>query len=224
MSSIYQKLGTATVITGIMLSTSLWCNRSAQAMALRNLPNLQSITFFERTGGSTSSPFTFAVNSSQLLNQIAILNSNSNDFNGTRTEFYDVFYSDASGNFDPGGEFVTIEGVFGIGSPAGGGLNIAGTRLNFNGGLTEFANRVVNFTALGNNAIPSDVTNAVDGNLRTHTTMGNTIDQTEKLSLTLGFASNQTSTPEPSTTLGLLTLGFISAGTLLRHRQKTNKN
>ena len=37
--------------------------------------------------------------------------------------------------------------------------------------------------------IPGDVGLAIDGNLQTHTTMGNTIGQTQRLRVTLGFQS-----------------------------------
>ena len=68
---------------------------AVQATPLVNLPNLQSITFFETSGWNT--PYTFNVNSPQLLTKLSALNSTSNDFVGVSTEFYDVFYSDSLG-------------------------------------------------------------------------------------------------------------------------------
>lgn len=179
----------------------------AVAGSLRKVPNLQSITFFERTGGTSPDPYTFSIDSAQLLNR------GSYDFQGTTTEHYDVFYSDALGNFDVDGEYMTIEGVYGRSRPAGGGLNLAEMRLNFADGLAEYANVVTSFRGLGDNAILSSVKNAVDGNLLTHTTMGNTIGQSERLSITLGFASSSEATPipEPSFVSSLLAFGLFGA-------------
>jgi hypothetical protein len=137
---------------------------AVQATPLVNLPNLQSITFFETSGSNT--PYTFNVNSPELLTKLSALNSTSKDFVGVSTEFYDVFYSDSLGNFDASGMYVTVESVYDRELPAGGGLNIAEVQLNFTSG-TEFANQVTAFTALGNNAIVGSQIKAVDGNLLT---------------------------------------------------------
>ncbi|MCP2728832.1 PEP-CTERM sorting domain-containing protein [Symplocastrum sp. BBK-W-15] len=75
------------------------------------------------------------------------------------------------------------------------------------------------YALLGNNAILSSVNNAIDGNLLTTTTMGNTIGQDRRLSITLGF----TAIPEPSSTLSLLALGTLGAASTLKRKLKTSK-
>ena len=162
----------------------------AHAVAVRLIPNLTSITFWERTGGIAPTPYTFGVNSAQLTTRlIDPLGAGNSDFGGAATEFYDVFYSNADGTFNPNGEYVTIEGVFLLGLPEGGGLNLAEMGLNFSNGSTEFGSFVASSLALGDNAVPGDVVLAVDANLQTHTTMGNTIGQMQRLRITLGFQS-----------------------------------
>lgn len=172
---------------------------TGRAVPVRSIPNLASITFWEATGPSPTSS-TFGIASAELTTRLADpLSSSNQDITGVPgLEFYDVFYSDADGTFNLDGEFLTIEGVYPLPLPAGGGLNLAEIGLNFSGGPpTEFGNFVASFVALGNNAIPGDVGNAIDGDLQTWTTMGNTQDTSERLRVTLGFLSS--SGPSPPT-------------------------
>lgn len=175
----------------LLLGVGLRSN-PAEAAPVGTTPNLVSITFFERTGGTGPTAFTFGVNSSQLTTRLSDpLSASNKDFAGWAGggEFYDVFYSDADGSFNVDGEFVTIEAVTNVtlADGKGGGLNIAEVQLNFTDGSTEFANFVSSFVALGDNALPSTVGNAVDGNLLTHTTGGNTVGQVQRLRVTVGF-------------------------------------
>ena len=101
-----------------------------------------------------------------------------------------MFYSDADGMFDIDGEYLSIEGVFLRPLPAGGGLNLAEIGLNFDGEATEFGNFVASFLALGDNAFPDIVGRAIDGDLLTHTSMGNTSESDQRLRVTLGFESS----------------------------------
>jgi hypothetical protein len=117
--------------------------------------------------------------------------------------------------------YVTVESVYDRELPAGGGLNIAEVQLNFTSG-TEFANQVTAFTALGNNAILGSQIKAIDGNLSTTTTLGNTVGQNKRLSLTLGFAS--TAIPEPSSIIGLAVLGTLGAASTLKRQIKSSKS
>lgn len=161
---------------------------STRAVPIRFIPNLVSITFWERTGGSGPKAITFLANSGQLRTRRSDpLGSSNRDFVGAPTEFYDVFYSDADGSFDPDGEFVTIEAVWNRSLPVSGGLNIAEVQLNFSDASKEFANRVASFAALGDNAEPSRVGSAVDGNLLTHTAMGSTTGLAQRLRITVSF-------------------------------------
>lgn len=197
---------------------------TSKAAPVSMIPNLTSITFYERTGGSAPNAFTFGVSSSQLTTRLSDPLSLSNqDFGGVPgAEFYDVFYSNADGTFNLLGEYLTIEGVFLRTSPAGGGLNLAEIGLNFSGLPTEYGNFVASFVSLGDNAIPGDVGNAIDGDLMTHTVMGNTVGQgSARLRVTLGFLSSSGAAPvpEPATVL-LLAGGLAGVAVKVRRRRK----
>lgn len=197
----------------------------AHAVPVQNIPNIDSITFWETTGSVAS--FTFGVGSTQLRTRLPDpLSITNNDFGGVPLrEYYDVFYSDASGAFNVMGEYVTIEGVFDAGLPAGGGLNLAEIGLNFSGKPTEYGNWVASFVALGDNAVPSSVGFAIDGNLSTHTTMGNTIGQANRLRVTLGFWSSSGPAPvpeiDPAGMGSVLAMVGGALGVLERRRRRT---
>lgn len=169
---------------------SLGLSLPAHALAVRLIPNLTSITFYETSGGPPT-PFTFAINGPELTVRLADpLGAGNSDMAGVATEYYDVYYSNADGTFNLDGEYLSIEGVFLFGLPQGGGLNLAEIGLNYSSAPTEFGNFVASFVALGDNAIPGSVGLAIDGNLATTTTMGNTIGTTQRLRVTLGFLSS----------------------------------
>lgn len=159
---------------------------------VRMLPGLVSITFYERTGGVAPDAFTFLVGGPELtvrlVDPLAVGNF---DIDGASGEFYDVYYSDEDGNFELDGRYLTISGTFGQALPAGGGLNLAEIGLDFED-QTEFGNYVASYAILGDNAAQPDgnVENSIDGDLQTHTTMGNTVGSNERLRVTLGFLSS----------------------------------
>jgi hypothetical protein len=161
-----------------------------QLVPVQDLPNLQSITFYERTGGDAPDPFTFLVDGPELTvrlsDPLAIGNF---DIDGATGEFYDVYYSNEDGEFQLDGSYLTISGTFAQTLPAGGGLNLAEIGLNFSDQSVEYGNYVASFVALGDNAAPQNVGLAIDNDLQTHTTMGNTVGQMERLRVTLGFES-----------------------------------
>lgn len=158
---------------------------------VRMIPNLVSITFYERSGGDAPTPYTFTVNGPELTTRLDDPLSDANrDIVGVTSEFYDVYYSDIDGVFDIDGRYLTISGVFGFALPAGGGLNLAEIGLDFEGLPTEFGNYVASFVALGDNGAPETVDFTIDGDLQTNTTMGNTIGTAERLRVTLGFESS----------------------------------
>lgn len=160
---------------------------------VRMLPGLVSITFYERTGGTEPDAFTFVVDGPELtVRLVDPLAAGNFDIDGATGEFYDVYYSDLDGNFELDGRYLTISGVFGQALPAGGGLNLAEIGLNFQDASTEFGNYVASYVILGDNAAQPDgnAGNAIDGDLQTHTTMGNTVGSSERLRVTLGFLSS----------------------------------
>jgi hypothetical protein len=168
----------------------------AMQTPVRALPGLTSITFYERTGGDAPTPYTFTVDGPELTAQLADPLADDNmDIPGASSEFYDVYYSNQEGVFDIDGSYLTISGVFGQALPAGGGLNLAEIGLNFTDTGTEYGNYVASYVALGDNKVEGAVDNCIDGDLQTHTTMGNTVGASERLRLTLGFLS--TSGPPP---------------------------
>ena len=162
----------------------------AELVPVQDLPNLESITFYERTGGVAPDPFTFSVDGPELTVRLDDPLANNNfDIDGASGEFYDVYYSDEDGGYQLDGSYLTISGTFAQALPAGGGLNLAEISLNFSDQTVEYGNYVASFVALGDNAVPENVERAIDGDLQTHTTMGNTVGQIERLRVTLGFDS-----------------------------------
>jgi len=163
---------------------------SFQPIAVRALPGLQSISFYERTGGTAPTEYDFSVNGPELSQKLADPLSDTNkDILGATSEWYDVYYSNQDGSFNLDGSYLTISGVFQLALPAGGGLNLAEIGLHFSGSQTEYGNYVASYVVLGDNKVEADVGKCIDGDLQTHTTMGNTVGSSERLRLTLGFKS-----------------------------------
>jgi hypothetical protein len=157
---------------------------------VHDIPGLKSITFYETTGMVTE--YTFTVLGPELNNQLADPLSMANrDIQGTSVEFYDVYYSEEDGTFNPDGSYLTIAGSFGAKLPAGGGLNLAEISLNYEDNSVEYGSFLASFLGLGDNYAPGSEPNAIDGKLETHTTMGNNVDEPNKrLRVTLGFKSS----------------------------------
>ncbi len=157
---------------------------------VRKLPGLTSITFYERTGGTDPTAYTFVVAGPELSVRLSDpLGDGNADITGATSEWYDVYYSNADGEFDIDGSYLTISGVFGQALPSGGGLNLAEIGINFVDASTEYGNYVASYVVLGDNSYELAVPACIDGDLQTHTTMGNTVGAMERLRLTLGFNS-----------------------------------
>lgn len=157
---------------------------------VHDIPGLESITFYETTGKVTE--YTFLVAGPELSNLLADpLTLDNRDIQGTSVEFYDVYYSDEDGTFNADGSYLTIAGSFGAKLPAGGGLNLAEISLNYADDSVEYGSFLASFQGLGDNYAPGSEPSAIDGNLATHTTMGNNVDEPGKrLRVTLGFMSS----------------------------------
>lgn len=226
----------------IILFSCIFFPTISPAIPFSEIESLTSITFWERTGGTSPTAFTFALDSQQLLTRLSgNLVFNNNDFHGASTEYYDVFYSDADGSFNAAGAYLSIEGVWSLQFPRGGALNIAEMSLNFEDGQTEYANYVASYIALGDNAILESIPWAIDGDLQTATVLGNTFGLSDRLRLTLGFFSssglpgleddngpilppdppdNPAPVPEPATLilLGTGLVGILGFKRKIRHR------
>lgn len=151
-------------------------------------PSLASVTIFERTGGSAPTAYTFAVNSSQMTTRRADpLSAANSDISTAGPEYYDVYYSNADGSLNINGGFITVEAVFGGTGATNAGLNLAEVQLNFTDGTTQYAQGVSSFLRLGGNSFPDRIPQAVDGNLSTHTAMGNTSGSSQRLRVTVSF-------------------------------------
>lgn len=173
----------------VVTDVPLFQESGTMKIPVRKIPGLVSITYHETTGMVNA--YTFQVNGPEMTTKIANMTATDNDIKGASTEYYDVYYSDDQGNFDIDGAYLTIAGVFLYTLPAGGGLNLAEIALNYMGQQTEYGNYVASYVALGDNAIPGDVNKAIDSNLMTCTTMGNTVNDPNKLlRITLGFKSS----------------------------------
>ncbi len=176
--------------SGASGSGGLGIDASFQKIPVRSLPNLVSISFYERTGGTAPTEYQFTINGAELTTRLADpLSDTNHDIPGATTEYYDVYYSDEAGNFDIDGSYLTISGQFEHALPDGGGLNLAEIGLHYTDSSVEYGNYVASFAALGDNAAPANVGNCIDKDLQTHTTMGNTVGASERLRLTLGFSS-----------------------------------
>jgi hypothetical protein len=119
-----------------LLALSLFVACATQQIsyaAIINTPGLTAVRFWEGTGGVNA--FTFVQNGPEMTTQIgALLGPSNEDFSQIANENYDVFYSDANGNFNLNGNHVTVEAVY-TNPSGGGGLNIAAVDLVFGSGI-----------------------------------------------------------------------------------------
>ncbi|MFK8005148.1 MAG: gliding motility-associated C-terminal domain-containing protein [Saprospiraceae bacterium] len=161
------------------------------SQAIKDIDNLVSITFYEKTG--STSTFTYDIDGSELNTKLSgQLNSSNNDFQGwVGNEFFDVYYSNGDGAFNTEGMFISIDVRF-DNSSGGGGGNIMEVEFNFANGSSIFASHLESFNANGTNYILQSELSAVDCDLNTWSTLGNTNGITENLRLTLGIKNTYT--------------------------------
>jgi hypothetical protein len=189
---------------------------AAQA-AIINTPGLTHVRIWESTGPFTA--YDFVQNGPQMTTQLGVgnLTPSTNDFSPLIDENYDVFYSDANGNFNINGNYVTVEAVFPRPLPAGGGLNLGAVDLIISS-LPVRADILASWVGLGNNYIAGSEVLAVDVDNfpfppTTDTTMGSTITSpTQHLRVTVTWSGF---VPEPST-VALGAFGLL--GMLVRRK------
>jgi Calx-beta domain-containing protein len=159
---------------------------------IRTLPGLEEIRVWLGPNIVDSS---FGPNHPALTERRAALDFSSFDIRPPAQEgqaqVYDVFYSNADGTINADGAYLTVEAASNNQTPGLGGGNVAEVGLKFSGATTfEYGNVVSSFVALGNNKNPELNSNAIDGNIRTYSTLGNTAGQTQRLRITIGFLSS----------------------------------
>jgi len=189
--------------------------------AVMTYPGLTSIDFWEVSGPTSS--YSFAPNSAAMTTQLGVLNGANFDFAGVPGEYYDVFYSDANGNFNLNGNYVTVEAVY-PNTTGGGGLNIAAVDLLIGPvpSMVCRADVLASWVGMGNNYIagsevfaadPTDVTPVPT----TLTTMGNTAGVPGRLRVTVGW--KKILVPEPATA-ALFSIAAVAVGGSLRRRTR----
>ncbi len=154
---------------------------------LIDTPDLASVRVWERTGGVAPTAFVFGAGSAQVTTRLATLNAGSRDFFGTPNESYDLYYSNADASPNANGFCITVDAVYL--DNFGGGHNIAAVDLVFADGSVLRADVLKTFTAGGAESYPETAVNVIDGDLQTHTTLGTSGGEIERLSVTVGFSS-----------------------------------
>jgi hypothetical protein len=160
---------------------------SMAQVPIRELPGASSISTFEQTGAIVE--FRFDVASPALAHRLDFLSEFNADFRGSGgiSEDYDVFYSDANGTPNVDGAYLTIEVLY---AGTDGGGNINEVRLNRQDGSFERACILSRIRSFGDGAVPVATYGAVDTDRETTTFLGQSTDQNNRLSLTIGFLSS----------------------------------
>ena len=164
-------------------------NKIQGQIPISSIPELQQIVVREVT--SVYNTHIFTIGDPVLEERLGAGLSTNNDFGGVPgAENYDIFYSDAAGNLDANGSYITIECRF-LGTSGGGGGNIAHLQLEFTNGYKISPSILASYYANGGNYIPGSELNAVDCNPNTFTTLGNnnSTPNTVFLRLTFDFSN-----------------------------------
>lgn len=204
--------------TLILLAAGVMAMSPAYAAGIRDTPNLVGFTVWEVT--NTTFTYTFPGQGGVLDSKLTISGiASTPDFVTTAFERFDLYYSDAAGNFDLNGNYLTIDCNY---QQGGGGCNIAAVRMDLSNGYL-FADTLTRFVSASGYVSGSELLAADGPNTTTFAQLGTTFSSATNMSLTLGFTdeptfTGQSSVPEPST------YAFIGAGllggALLRRRRR----
>ena len=170
----------------MMLSTMAYLSLSlAHASPLATHPELVSVTVYEETVGTRE--HVFLRDAAAITERLAgDLDLSNQDFNGTLSEHYDVFYSSAEGTFDPLGEYVSIECRYDGYSATGCNLNQVDFNLTDGSSLT--ANLAPSYVISPELDPVLQLERIMDGDLISYGTLGTTLDfPGERLRITLGL-------------------------------------
>ena len=184
---------------GAAICLFLFSSFTVQAAPIRSLPGLAQVVIYEASGVFTplfyniGNPIGDAVLNVKLDDPLTLNPNGNNDYQSNASELYDFFFSDADGSFNIDGAYLTITARFDTNPNApDSGLNIDAVALIFDGPVTEWASSVLSYSALGLNPFPDTRFNALGENDGVVTFLGDTtnLDETARLSLTLGFDSS----------------------------------
>jgi beta-propeller repeat-containing protein len=158
-------------------------------LPLRRLVGLEEIRVWL---GPNTVDYTFEPNQLAMTERRATLDFSSFDMRPPalegRAQVYDLFYSDAEGTRDIDGGYLTIEAVSNSQAEGAGGGNVAEVGLRFSGHTTfDYGKVVSSSVTLGSNADPGSIIRAIDGNTQTYAILGNTVGQSRRLRITIGF-------------------------------------
>lgn len=161
---------------------------------LRSIPGLTTIRFFEVSGVNPTQVNFAAQNGPmdiKLLNPPAL---NNNDHASIQAEYFDLYYSDANGNFNLNGEYITIDCFM---DNEISGCNVADLQLFYGSTPGAFADVLTRFVTAPGYVNGSQLL-AIDGNTSTFARLGSS--DTAIMSLTVGFSGQLSNpVPEPST-------------------------
>lgn len=184
---------------------------------IRTLPGLEEIRVW--LGPNIIVDYSFGPNHIALTERRATLDSSSFDMRPPapegRVQFYDIFYSNADGTLNADGAYLTIEAVSYSQAQGEGGGNVAEVGLRSFGSTTfEYGNAVAGVVTVGANANANSISNAIDGNTQTYTTLGNVVGYSgTRLRITIGFSSSSGLPGLPTLTMNDITVTEGDTGT-----------
>lgn len=173
------------------------------AAAPLRLANVSYFSIYERTTVTTE--YQFAANSTEVTQKLNTIYNQTPDFTSPAFERFDVYYSDANGNFDIDGAYLTLDCIY---DGPGTGCNIAEVVINSTGNAGPVdASSILRLVSSTGYVSGSELL-AIDGDTNTAASLGNS--EGTIMSMTFGFnTAGGSEVPEPST-YALMTAGLAA--------------